>query len=116
MEGILYDEVKPDELQRMLRNALANEQVRGWFSPRWKVLNETTLLTTDPETGETIQRRPDRVMVDGDELVVVDFKFAKYDEEHRQQVRGYMDIFKELGYKQVRGYVWYLATNKIIDA
>ena len=116
MEGILYDEVKPDELQRMLRNALANEQVRGWFSPRWKVLNETTLLTTDPDTGETIQRRPDRVMVDDDELVVVDFKFAKYDEEHRQQVRDYMDIFKALGYKQVRGYVWYVATNKIIDA
>ena len=116
MEGILYDEVKPDGLKKMLRNALANEQVREWFSPRWKVLNETTLLITDPDTGETVQRRPDRVMVDGDELVVVDFKFAKRDEEHREQVRNYMRIFQTLGYTHVRGYVWYVATNKIIEA
>ena len=115
MEGILYDEVKPAELQRMLHKALANEQVREWFSPRWKVLNETTLLVNDPDTCETVQRRPDRVMVDGDELVVVDFKFAKQDEEHLQQVRGYMGIFQKLGYTQVRGYVWYVATNKIIE-
>lgn len=115
MDGILYDEVKPEELDRMLSNALADKRVREWFSNRWQVFNETTVLDTDPETGELVQKRPDRVMYDGNRLVVVDFKFAKKDERHVSQVRNYVRLFEKMGYKQVEGYVWYVATNKIIE-
>jgi hypothetical protein len=46
----------------------------------------------------------------------VDFKFGKPIEEHLKQVREYMDLLMQMGHKQVKGYLWYVYTNRIIKA
>ena len=58
-------------------------------------------------------RRPDRVMYDGKEMIVVDFKFGKTNEEYHVQVRKYIDILSSMGYPNVRGYLWYVFNNLI---
>ena len=47
------------------------------------------MLTRD-ESGRLKVIRPDRVMTRNDEWVVIDYKLAKYDEEHVVQVQGYL--------------------------
>lgn len=96
----------------MIRRRLEHPKVADWFSPRWTLFNECTILSV--ENGKTVERRPDRVMTDGHEWVVVDFKFGNAREEHHEQVRQYMSLLRQMGHAPVSGYLWYVYTNQIV--
>ncbi len=115
MEGVLYDEVSPEELQKMLHHALHNEQVRSWFSPHWEVHNECAILYRDPKSHVIVERRPDRVISDEHQIIVIDFKFGKPDKEHKEQVKLYMDKLREMDSRPVKGYLWYVTKQTIED-
>jgi ATP-dependent exoDNAse (exonuclease V) beta subunit len=111
-EGILYDEeMTAERITTMLRKRLADPRVALWFSPRWTLFNECTILSV--EDGEVREHRPDRVMTDGNEWIVVDFKFGHPDPEYHQQVRRYMDLLASMGHQNIKGYLWYVYSNKI---
>jgi uvrD/REP helicase len=114
-EGVIYnDEVTSRELQNKIVNALMNEKVKDWFSSRWKLFNECTILDYDKESGDIHEHRPDRVMTDGKEIIVVDFKFGKPREEYHEQVQRYMSLLMRMGYEKVSGYIWYVVRNEIV--
>ncbi len=114
-EGVIYnDEVTSRELQNKIANALKNDKVKDWFSPRWRMFNECTILDYDKESGELYEHRPDRVMTDGKEIIVVDFKFGKPREEYHEQVQRYMSLLMRMGYEKVSGYIWYVVRNEIV--
>ena len=111
-EGILYDEeMTAERITSMLRKRLADPRVASWFSPRWTLFNECTILSV--EDGEVHEHRPDRVMTDGSEWIVVDFKFGHPVPEYHQQVRRYMDLLSSMGHQNIKGYLWYVYSNKI---
>lgn len=113
--GIIYnDDITSRELQNKISCALSNEKVKNWFSPRWKLFNECTILDYDKETGDVFEHRPDRVMTDGKEMIVVDFKFGKPRDEYHEQVQRYIRLLMRMGYKQVSGYIWYVLRNEIV--
>ena len=112
LEGILYDEqVTAEKILSMLRKRLQNARVSDWFSDRWTLFNECTILSV--ENGEVIERRPDRVMTDGKEWVVVDFKFGSQKNEYLDQVREYMQLLADMGHTDIKGYLWFVYSNKI---
>ena len=47
-------------------------------------------------------------------MIVVDFKFAKPHSDHVDQVKRYMELLGEMGYREIEGYVWYGYTNRIV--
>ena len=112
-EGVLYDEqITPERITAMLRKRLQDPRVADWFSPRWNLFNECTILTM--EDGEVKERRPDRVMTDGRNWVVVDFKFGSPKPEYDDQVREYMALIKTMQPEAaVNGYLWFVYSNKI---
>ena len=112
-EGVLYDEqITPERITAMLRKRLQDPRVADWFSPRWNLFNECTILTM--EDGEVKERRPDRVMTDGQHWVVVDFKFGSPKPEYGDQVREYMALIKTMQPEaEVNGYLWFVYSNKI---
>ena len=112
LEGVLYDEqVTAEKITTMLHKRLNNNCVADWFSNRWKLFNECTILTV--ENGEVVERRPDRVMTDGHEWVVVDFKFGSPKDEYHNQVREYMQLLADMGHTNIKGYLWFVYSNKI---
>ena len=112
LEGILYDEqVTAEKISAMLHKRLNNKRVADWFSDRWTLFNECTILTV--ENGEVIERRPDRVMTDGREWVVVDFKFGSPKDEYHDQVREYMQLLADMGHTRIKGYLWFVYSNRI---
>ena len=116
-EGVLYDEqISAPRLRTMLHSRLSNEQVADWFSDRWTLFNECTILALDPQSGQLVERRPDRVMTDGKRMIVVDFKFGKPQQTHHDQVREYAELLTSMGYANVEGYLWYVYSNKIVKA
>ena len=111
-EGIIYDDqLTLDRITTMLRRRLEHPQVADWFSDRWQLFNECSILHI--EEGVVVERRPDRVMTDGHEWVVVDFKFGHPHADYHDQVRSYMQLLRSMGHERVRGYLWYVYSNKI---
>ena len=111
-EGVIYDDhITADQITGMLRKRLSNPKVADWFSPRWTLFNECTILSV--EDGEVREHRPDRVMTDGHEWIVVDFKFGAPKPEYHDQVRAYMDLLASMGHTHITGYLWYVYSNKI---
>ena len=114
IEGLIEDSnVTCESLRKMLHKRLENKQVADWFSGRWQLFNECTILDYDESTDTVKEHRPDRVMKDGDKVVIVDFKFGAYRPEYTDQVRRYIALTKGMGYKDVKGYLWFVYTNNI---
>ena len=114
IEGLIEDSnLTCESLRKMLHKRLENKQVADWFSGRWQLFNECTILDYDKATDTVKEHRPDRVMKDGDKVVIVDFKFGAYRPEYTDQVRRYISLTKGMGYEDVKGYLWFVYTNNI---
>lgn len=115
-QGIIYNnEITSAQLRTRIEDAITNPQVQEWFSKRWQLYNECTILEYNKDTNEMEEHRPDRVMTDGKEFVVVDFKFGKEREEYKKQVQQYMEILIRMGHKKVSGYLWYVVKNNVVE-
>ena len=91
-----------------LKALLQREGKEQWFAEPGQVLNEQDILTT---SGNTL--RPDRVMVNGQKAITIDYKFGQeHKEEYAQQMRKYIVIMEQMGY-QVEAYLVYVAQQKI---
>ena len=102
----------------MLQKRLKDQRVAEWFSDRWQLFNECSILSI--EDGNVCQHRPDRVMTDGHEWIVVDFKFGSPKPEYQDQVRQYMNLIQEMTLTShsspltsIKGYLWYVYSNQI---
>lgn len=112
-EGVLYDEqTTPERITSLIRKRLEDPRVADWFSPRWTLFNECTILSIDDD-GQVRERRPDRVMTDGQQWIVVDFKFGAPKPEYVAQVQEYMDLLASMGHQHIHGYLWFVYSNKI---
>lgn len=114
IDGVLNAAPDEEKLREMLQRRLQTPKVKEWFSGQWEVYNERDILTVDEQSGEVKTYRPDRVMVNGTEMIVVDFKFAAQRPEHVSQVKGYMELLKRMSHLTVKGYLWYVYPNKIV--
>lgn len=115
LNGIIYDDdISVEKLRSKLDTALSDKTVKEWFSDEWTLYNECTILTKD-SAGKLIEYRPDRVMVSNKETVIVDFKFGVPRPEYKEQVSNYMKLLSQMGYKGVRGYIWYVLRNNIVE-
>ena len=114
LEGVLYDDTMTrQKLTKLISDRLSSPKVADWFSDRWQLFNECTILFVNPDDGSVVERRPDRVMYDGRQMVVVDFKFGSPKDGHKDQVRNYMKRLDEMGYPDIKGYLWYVFSNQI---
>ncbi|MBE6261010.1 MAG: DNA helicase UvrD [Prevotella sp.] len=112
-DGVLYDdEVTAEKVTAMLRKRLDSPRIKDWFSSRWQLFNECSILSVDSQ-GRMQERRPDRVMTDGHETHVVDFKFGRPHPEYLDQVREYMQLLRTMGMPDVKGWLWYVYNNKV---
>ena len=110
-EGLI-DTDGQHEMERIVHRALTLPEAADWFSGRYELFNECTILYRSAD-GTVDRMRPDRVMTDGERFIIVDFKFARERDEHHEQVRGYMERLHDMGHTQVEGYLWYVYENRI---
>jgi ATP-dependent exoDNAse (exonuclease V) beta subunit len=110
-QGII-DAEEREEIARIVDEALRQPEVSEWFSGRYELFNECTILTM--EEGIVVQKRPDRVMRSADKTIVVDFKFGEPVGKHQRQVVAYMSLLRQMGFENVEGYLWYVTQQKIV--
>lgn len=111
-EGVIESAEKAQEIYEIAERALNLDEVKDWYSGEWTLYNECSIIYND-EQGKMQTRRPDRVMMKGNEVVVVDFKFGKKKPEYSTQVREYMYLLSEMGYTDIKGYIWYVYSGEL---
>lgn len=84
---------------------------RNWFPKDSEAIyNEASLIDTDGSVY-----RPDRVVVAGGEVLVIDYKFGEHHRKYERQVGRYVNIWRRMGYEKVSGYLWYLDSGNIVE-
>lgn len=107
--GGVISRTEAEELKVRLDNLLTHDSVRRWYDGSSLVLNETDILF-----GNGLSRRPDRIIFRNGEVDVVDYKFGGIEEgKYEKQMKTYLDLIKQIGYKDVYGYIWYVELDKL---
>lgn len=92
-----------------LEELLDTPEVLSWYDGTARVLNEVDILF-----GKGLSKRPDRVMITDDKVIVVDYKFGDIQHKrHHGQVKNYMKLIRQMDYGKVEGYLWYVELGKI---
>ncbi|MBQ7254039.1 MAG: UvrD-helicase domain-containing protein [Bacteroidales bacterium] len=92
----------------LVERMVASAAPYGWFATGVEVFNELSIIDTDGKV-----HRPDRVVIDGQKVSVIDYKFGAHHAGYRRQVMQYMEMLRQMGYRQVEGYLWYAAEDNI---
>ncbi len=113
-EAVVSGEITSDEAETAyghLKSAIAEMQDRyGWFPESGsEVRNEAELMDTDGSIC-----RPDRVVISGNKVSVIDFKFGEHHLKYERQVRRYADMWRRMGYPDVSAYLWYVHTGEVM--
>lgn len=111
-EGLIGSAQVRDNIRKAIDNLLINNEVKGWFTDKWTIRNECNIISW--KNGEIEERRPDRVMLSKNETIVVDFKFGSERPEYDEQVRRYVRTLQEMGYPNVKGYLWFVLEGNTV--
>ena len=104
------DESESEEAFALLSGRIAGVSRMGWFpSDPSGVSTEVTLIDTDGSLY-----RPDRMVVAGDSVIIVDYKFGEPRRSHERQVARYADICRRMGYREVSAFLWYVFTDEVV--
>jgi CRISPR/Cas system-associated exonuclease Cas4 (RecB family) len=93
-----------------IRDFLNLNPVNDWFSGEWKVYNERDIIMRDGKI-----RRPDRVMIMDEKVVIADYKFGTSRlREHQAQISEYIGLVRKMGFRDVKGYLCYVKQKEVI--
>ncbi|WP_109830724.1 UvrD-helicase domain-containing protein [Reichenbachiella versicolor] len=98
------------EIKELLRKTWNLPGVSSWYDGSMIVKNEASILL---DNGRL--KRPDRVLIDGNKAVVIDYKTGLKLSKHLSQVDDYKRILSGMGYEEVKGYLLYLSTFEVLE-
>ena len=109
-DGLICEEEEAT-LHAMIDRAMQQPLVKEWFSGKWDMVrNEHEIILPQGSS-----RRPDRVMLQGKEAVVVDYKFGdKKLPSYTRQIKDYLSLLRQMGYTSSKGYLWYVMLGEIV--
>jgi ATP-dependent helicase/nuclease subunit A len=115
-EGLVSRREQPELLQR-LRQVVQNPQLTPYFRPEVIAETEREILVGGTPREDY---KPDRVVFEPNEgpapgrVTLLDFRVPPPDERHQKLLRQYGQLFRRLGYLDVRGLVYYFETEEVV--
>lgn len=109
-EGVLHRE-EVTVLKEEIAAIWNHPKIKSWLNGGYKIWNESSIITPD---GRTL--RPDKVFTSESESIVLDFKFTKGDYiDHKTQVAQYMNALYQVGYRHIKGYLYYAKNRELVE-
>ncbi len=107
----IYSLKESEKYRGILTKGFENKDCSQWFAEGNQLIKERTIINAKGE-----EYRPDRMVVTPDgKTIIIDYKFGKqHDKKYREQVKNYMNIIGECGYKNIEGYIWYIVEDEIV--
>jgi ATP-dependent exoDNAse (exonuclease V) beta subunit len=93
-----------------LNEIVNSENAKDWFSDKWEIKSESEILIPG---GKAI--RPDRVLIKGNDAVIIDYKTGAESSEHNEQLNKYAEVLSAAGYENIRKYIYYISRKKVIE-
>lgn len=97
-------------MEAQIRKMISHPDLAPYYENTWTVKNEAAIIL--PE-GHIL--RPDRVVIRGEEAVVIDYKTGRHDEKHKAQIQRYADVLREMGYVVRKSILAYLDDGLIVE-
>ncbi|MBQ7179719.1 MAG: UvrD-helicase domain-containing protein [Bacteroidaceae bacterium] len=116
--GFIEDETRLQTIISRLNKGFKNSLIRSWFSDDIEFENERNIIGSSTFQPHQSVHRPDRVVIRGNTITVIDYKFARptaeQEAEYENQVRAYMDLLRRI-YPQCKvfGYLWYVYSIRL---
>ncbi|MHA6249195.1 UvrD-helicase domain-containing protein [Pontibacter sp. CAU 1760] len=106
-EGIISEREKP-EMKQQLSKVLQHPKLRYYFTKKVAVEHEKEVLD-----ARAYLYKPDRIVFDGEAVVLLDFKSPPFQWEHRNKLDQYAVRFRQLGYHTVKCLLYYFETEEV---
>jgi len=101
-EGLISSE-EVQVVSDVLRSVVSHPLLERLFSNEVRVRTEAEILLPG---GAFF--RPDRVVFDGDQIAIVDYKTGRPNPQHREQLESYAGSLREMGHRWIRKLLVYL--------
>ncbi|RZJ91280.1 MAG: hypothetical protein EOO60_08150 [Hymenobacter sp.] len=116
-EGIINQQEQP-ELRAQLQAILADPRLAPYFAENLAVETEREIVI-----GGHTQRtyKPDRIVFGPgasraeQTVTMLDFKLPPPHDIHKIRLRDYGKLFRELGYEEVRGLIYYFESSEVVE-
>lgn len=97
-----------ENIKLLLEKLMELPALKNCFSGIGKIRKETELLLPN---GRRL--RPDRVIENSDETILIDYKTGKANPSYRKQLDRYADVLKEMGYGKIQKKIVYTETMTV---
>jgi ATP-dependent exoDNAse (exonuclease V) beta subunit len=104
----LTDAKEGKMLAALLTDLVQLPELETSFSGKGKIRRETELLLPN---GKRL--RPDRVIENAQETIIIDYKTGGPDARYKKQLDGYAEVLKEMGYTNIKKKIVYTETLKV---
>ncbi|RYY06996.1 MAG: Dna2/Cas4 domain-containing protein, partial [Sphingobacteriaceae bacterium] len=109
-EGLMRQGEKV-EIRRYAQSVIENRELKALLNKSYQNLSEQTIINT---AGESY--RPDKLLIGEEEVLILDFKFtATQRPEHQTQVHTYQKLLQNMGYQNVKGYLYYGFLEELVE-
>ncbi len=99
-----------DEYRDNITNILKNKYIKSWFDGSYSVSNEIEIA----DVGGII-KRPDRIMENESEIIIVDYKFGDTEQsKYVKQTAQYSNLLRKMGYTNIKTYIWFVLNNYLL--
>ena len=114
-EGTIGDGEEWKTITTRIKEGFQDSIVASWFKAENTVFNECGIAGKD-EKSQPIVLRPDRVIINGNSITVIDYKFGRPNGDYITQVRNYMDFMHRMyPNHEIKGYLWYIMGKEAVE-
>ncbi|RPD44570.1 hypothetical protein DNI29_20780 [Hymenobacter sediminis] len=112
-EGLVSTRERP-ELLRRLHEVTEHPRMAHYFSAQVEAEAEREILVGGTRKQDY---KPDRIVFEttGRLVTLLDFKAPPPEPHHRQPLQRYAQLFRQLGYEQVRCVLYYFDTQEVVE-
>ena len=96
-------------LKTQLLNTLNHPVLKNWICQNFHEKREKEIIDSDGNSY-----RPDRIVFQSDSTILLDFKTGKQKQKDIDQIRSYNKLLLDLGYSNIKNYLFYVPKAELI--
>ena len=106
----LIEEKNESPLREIAHSFWKKMSEGNYLEGKEKILNEQLILA-----GENELKKPDKVFIKANEVLVIDFKTGKVDQKHMEQIVAYGNLLEEIYARPSRCLLYYSSLNQLTE-
>lgn len=103
IESGLIQENQKEAFEAVIKGIVDHPELQDFFSGKGRVYNERVIISSEHKNSI-----PDRVLVDGNRVYLLDYKTGKAEKSHRVQVEDYSLTLADMGFEVIKKALLYI--------